>query len=134
MPLVTTSIDAFLTTSTLIILVSIYAMRPGISSREGAASAPLRTPLSILVLLHTIYILYTILVTPPPNLFSRLRIPLITPSDKIRTLLLARAGLPADALLPTSLEDLLTRLAAFDVRTTYIRLVLSFTWIRVLVA
>ncbi|EIN09010.1 hypothetical protein PUNSTDRAFT_44485 [Punctularia strigosozonata HHB-11173 SS5] len=121
MPFLTTSLDVFLATSFLITIGSLYLIRPWSQPAPGAPRAPFRTPLSLLILIHSLYVLYILLVTPPPNLFSLLHIPLTTPSDKIRALLLAHARLPPDAPLPPSLEDLLTRLSSFDVRTIYIR-------------
>ena len=81
-----------------------------------------RPLISLLLLLNSIYILYRLLLEPPPNLFASLRIPFTTPAPTIRALLLQRADPPADFLSP-QMELLLTKLASFEVRTMYSRCV-----------
>jgi hypothetical protein len=65
----------------------------------------------VLVVLHTLYILHTLLVSPPPNVFTRLGLPINTPPETIRAALL-------DTQLP---EHLLKRLHSRDARTLYVR-------------
>jgi hypothetical protein len=79
-----------------------------------------RPILSLLLLSNAVYILYSLLLQPPPNLFSGLRIPFTTPAPTIRALLLQRTDPPSDMLSP-SLELLITKLASFEVRTLYAR-------------
>lgn len=69
----------------------------------------------VILLIHSLLILHTLLLAPPPNLFSVLHIPLNTPTDVIRAILLKRSHLTPD------LEYLLKRLASFDTRTLYPR-------------
>ncbi|EPQ53709.1 hypothetical protein GLOTRDRAFT_131048 [Gloeophyllum trabeum ATCC 11539] len=101
-----------------IILPTIYYSRKP-SPPNASPSPPLRKPLSFLVVLHTLYVLYTLLLKYPPNLFKVLDIPLTTPSDNIRILLKRYAG---GGELPPALDALLTRLSSFDARTLYVRL------------
>lgn len=79
-----------------------------------------RPLLSFLLLVNAIYILYSLLLQPPPNIFSSLRIPFTTPAPTIRALLLQRTG-PMVQALPPEMELLLTKLASFEVRTLYAR-------------
>ena len=122
MPVVSASVDAFLVLAVAIIVPAIHFFR-----RQTQPLA-LHHALSLVVLLHSLFILYLIIVRWPPNIFQRLKIPLTTPSETIRAVLLQRAGLPPNASLPRPLETLLTRLASFDARTLYVRYLTSFLW------
>lgn len=115
MPLLSVSLDSFLWTSIAALLPTIWLMR-----RRGS-DAPYRRPLNVLAIVHTLFILYTMTVLYPPNLFQTLHLPLTMPSDTIRNLLLAKAGLEPDSVLPKQLESLLNRLTSFDFRTLYVR-------------
>ncbi|CDO71154.1 hypothetical protein BN946_scf184845.g24 [Trametes cinnabarina] len=115
MPVVSASVDAFLFAAGAVLVSTVLFMR------RQAQLLTLHNALTLLVVFHTLSVLYTIIVLWPANIFQRLRIPLTTPSDTIRTVLLQHAGLPADAPLPKPLETLLTRLASFDTRTLYVR-------------
>lgn len=117
MAVISASIDAFIFTS-LAISGSLILF---LHKQNSANHTPLRQPLNILVVLHTLYIIYIITVLWPPNLFGRLKVPLTMPSDSIRRLLLRHAGLESDASLPKALEALLTRLSSFEMRTLYVR-------------
>ncbi|KAG8830126.1 hypothetical protein FRC17_005378 [Serendipita sp. 399] len=79
-----------------------------------------RVLISSLLVLNAIYISYCLLLRPPPNIFSSLRIPFTTPAQTIRALLLQRSEPRADAL-PPNWELMLTKLASFEVRTMYSR-------------
>ncbi|TFK49295.1 hypothetical protein OE88DRAFT_1662754 [Heliocybe sulcata] len=114
MPLISASVDAFLISSAAIILPTVYYVRKP-KSPSATPTAPLRKPLSILVVLHTLYLLYTLLLKYPPNLFQTLDIPLTTPSESIRNVLKAYGD------VPPALDTLLTRLSSFDARTLYVR-------------
>lgn len=111
------SLDAFVFTSLVISGSFILFLRRQNSNNH----TPLRQPLSILVVLHTLYTVYILTVLWPPNLFDRLKIPLTMPSDSIRKLLLRHAGTNSDSGLPKALEYLLTRLSSFEMRTLYVR-------------
>ncbi|KAI0747147.1 hypothetical protein C8Q80DRAFT_1179676 [Daedaleopsis nitida] len=115
MPVVSASVDAFLVLSAVILVPAV------IFFRRQPEPLTLRNALSVGLVLHSLLILYTLVLRYPPNLFQRLRIPLTTPSETIRAVLLQRAGLPPDAPLPRPLEALLTRLSSFDARTLYVR-------------
>jgi hypothetical protein len=84
----------------------------------------IRRIISILVLANAIYILYSLLLRPPPNTFSDLRIPFTTPAPTIRALLLQRTE-PHTDHLPVDVETLLAKFESFEVRTMYARRVLA---------
>jgi len=65
--------------------------------------------------------IYVLSFKTPPNLFTRLHIPLSMPSQKIRATLLARMDTSDDDALPEHIEELLTRLNTFDLRTSFVR-------------
>jgi len=125
MAIVSASLDAFL--STAIITISTWAYftrRLRLSRRNsGPLYSRFHASLNVFVLLHTLYILYALLVKTPPNIFTHLHIPLTTSSDKVRAILLKHAGIDAilTANLPKHLETLLTRLSSFDARNIYVR-------------
>ncbi|KAJ7253778.1 hypothetical protein B0H12DRAFT_987899, partial [Mycena haematopus] len=77
-----------------------------------------RSLLNIFLLVHSLYFLYQIIVLPPVNIFTRLKIPLNTPTDAIRSILLQQSE---TGDLPTPLETLLKHLGSFDVKTYYVR-------------
>jgi len=113
MPLLSASADTF-----LLALVS-FAVFMYRKSGGDKVRSEFRSYTTSFVVLHTIYIIYVLCFFRPPNLFTRLHIPLSTPSERIRSLILKRANL-SDGL-PDHLEELLTRLSSFDLRTFYIR-------------
>jgi len=119
MPIISASVDAFLVAATAVLLPSFYYMRR--DSQRPPSEAPYRTYLSFLLVAHTIYILYVLLVLWPPNLFSRLHVALNAPPEVLRTALLRSANLTSDSALPTPLVGLLTRLSSFDMRALYVR-------------
>ena len=83
----------------------------------------LRHIISALVLSNAVYSLYCALL-PPPNVFSDLRIPITTPTKKIRALLLRRTQRQIN-VLPEDLEMLITKLESSEVRMLYARLVVA---------
>ncbi|OJT08297.1 hypothetical protein TRAPUB_836 [Trametes pubescens] len=115
MPVVSVSVDAFLVAAVIVLVSTAFIMRrqPDLLTLHNA--------LTLVVVFHTLSIFYTIFLHWPSNIFQRLKIPLTTPSDTIRAVLLQSAGLPSDASLPKPLETLLTRLSSFDMRTLYVR-------------
>ena len=117
MPLISVSVDAFLILAVCILVSTLVLFR----RQPPADRFSLHNALSAVAVLHSLWILYTILVRWPPNIFQRLKLPLTTPSETIRAILLQRAGLPQDAALPRPLDSLLTRLSSFDMRTLYVR-------------
>ncbi|KAH9930510.1 uncharacterized protein BXZ73DRAFT_47739 [Epithele typhae] len=117
MPLVSASIDAFLILAIAVLIPALVLFRHHASHRAFS----FRDALALFVLLHSLFVLYVLVVRWPPNVFQRLKIPLNAHSDHIRALLLHRAGLARDAALPQPLESLLTRLESFDMRTLYVR-------------
>lgn len=80
----------------------------------------MRRVISIFVLSNAIYIIYSLLLHPSPNIFSALRIPFTTPAQTIRALLVQRTEPHAD-ILPERMELLLAKLESFEVRTMYAR-------------
>ncbi|KIP11915.1 hypothetical protein PHLGIDRAFT_124567 [Phlebiopsis gigantea 11061_1 CR5-6] len=128
MPIITPSLDLFVFSSLIAVLPSWYILRrshrPKVSLRGTnpvASRPPYERVLTLLVHLHTLYVVYLLVVHWPPNLFSRLSLPITTPSDRIRSVLLDTADLGRDAPLPRPLEELLTKLGNAEVRVSYVR-------------
>lgn len=122
MPLLSASADTFILGAVVCIIAFAY---------RGSTPAPtknLRQPkywplITGILAIHTLYMLYALSFKPPPNLFTRLHLPLSMPSHKIRATLLARAGMSEGDVLPEHIEELLARLNTFDLRTYFIRFV-----------
>ncbi|KAH9917319.1 uncharacterized protein B0H18DRAFT_1034905 [Fomitopsis serialis] len=119
MVLVSASVDVYLFTAIAVTLPVVFYLRQRNSSSRP--ETPYEPYLTILVGLHTLYILYNLILCWPLNLFSRLHIPLNASPDTIRSTIIRRAGLDTHAPLPRSLENLLTRLSSFEMRTLYVR-------------
>ncbi|KAK7035463.1 hypothetical protein VNI00_011756 [Paramarasmius palmivorus] len=113
------SLVVFLVTSS-ITLLSWFLFFPKLPFVNRSTTNPpiLRKGISVLVLAHTLFILYRIIILPPPNIFTRLRLPLGIPADSIRSLLLQVSD---DTELPRPIENVLKRLGSFEMRTLYIR-------------
>ncbi|KAG7097435.1 hypothetical protein E1B28_004779 [Marasmius oreades] len=77
-----------------------------------------RTIITNLLLLHTLFILHRIILLAPPNLFTRLGLSVGTPTDAIRSLLLAASP---DGTLPERVEMLLKRLGSAEMRIIYVK-------------
>jgi hypothetical protein len=71
---------------------------------------------NVFLLLHTLFSLYYLIVSPPQNLFSHLNVPLSTPTEVLRGFLNKNASRYA------ALDQLITRMGSFDIRTFYVRL------------
>ncbi|KAF7974537.1 hypothetical protein HWV62_12010 [Athelia sp. TMB] len=118
--MISAPVDTFLLTALGVLGSSWYLSR----------KLPLSTFPFLLVLGHTLFIVYTLLLQRPPNIFSALRIPLTLPVEHIRALLFAHAlGRPLGEAelttigsLPEHLETLIAKLASFDARAIYVRL------------
>lgn len=123
MPLVSASLDVFLLTATISIFSYVFIISRRTVQRNPEAR--FHTLLNTFVLLHTLFILYTLILKAPPNLFTRLHVPLTMSSEAIRVILLKHAGrdsIPGQTVtLPKHLETLLTRLSSFDARNIYVR-------------
>lgn len=78
--------------------------------------APVQTHWVNIVLLaaHSIYILYNILVEPPPNIFESLGLPINAPVTSLKEGLGGTGG-------DVALESLLDRFFSFDPRVYYVR-------------
>ncbi|KAJ7034501.1 hypothetical protein C8F04DRAFT_1001701 [Mycena alexandri] len=90
----------------------------GIHKAAGQPLTSTRSLLNIFLLLHTLYFLYQLIVLPPANIFTRLKVPVNTPVDSLRSLLIQRSD---TGELPKQLETLLRHLGSFDVKTYYVR-------------
>lgn len=75
---------------------------------------------SLFLLAHTLYILYFILVAKPENLFEAFKLPVNTPPDTIKALLIQSSETGS---IPSHLELLLKKLGSFDIRLLYVRCV-----------
>lgn len=93
-----------------------------ITNKQHLAAPPQQTRLlkglAVLVLLHSAYILYVIFFDAPPNIFTTLNVPLITPTSILREKL---AAYTLEDKLPPQTEAILTRLQSIDVRGFYVR-------------
>lgn len=138
MPLVSASIDVFLVTTLATVLPWIYftiwrtTPRPTNTNLNANPAQPqqqtqnqltrnttiTRTCIALFIALHSIYILYNVIVRSQQNLFTVLKIPLTEPTDAIRARLLHIADVPD---LPEALERLLMRFSSFDTRHRYVR-------------
>jgi len=82
----------------------------------------LQSLLSLALLVHTLYSLHTLLVNSPKNIFTELKLPLNTPTDSIRAILLQRTS---DTALPPETDRVLTKLKLLEVRRLYVRWVIT---------
>jgi hypothetical protein len=111
------SLVLFVTTAAGVIVPWFYF---GIHKSPGRPLTSTRSLLNIFLLLHSLYFLYQIIVLPPVNIFTRLKIPLNTPADAIRSILIQQSD---TGDLPAPLAMLLKHLGSFDVKTYYVRCV-----------
>ncbi|KAJ3490261.1 hypothetical protein NLJ89_g11449 [Agrocybe chaxingu] len=74
--------------------------------------------LSTALLLHTLYALYKLLVSPPQSIFKALDVPVNIPPDYLRAKLVETLG--GEAHVPQHLDTLLKRLGLMDLRSLYI--------------
>ncbi|KAJ7201599.1 hypothetical protein GGX14DRAFT_655469 [Mycena pura] len=109
------SLVLFVATAAALIVPWFYF---GIHRAPGRPLTSARSLLNIFLLLHSLYCLYQIIVLPPDNIYTRLKIPLNTPSDSIRSILIQRSD---TGDLPKPLETLLKHLQSFDVKIYYVR-------------
>ncbi|KAF8217699.1 hypothetical protein K438DRAFT_1914099 [Mycena galopus ATCC 62051] len=109
------SLVLFFTTAVGVIAPWFYF---GIQKAPARPLTSARSLLNIFLLVHSLYWLYQIIVLPPVNIFAALKIPLNTPADAIRSMLIQRSD---TGDLPTPLETLLKHLGSFDVKTYYVR-------------
>ena len=84
----------------------------------------LRPFLSWLIVLNMLYTAYSFFVHPPKNIFNALRVPFTIPAPMLRAILVQHTQPPRETL-PLPLENLLTRMASFEVRTFYVRCVIE---------
>ena len=76
--------------------------------------------ITAILAIHTLYMIYVLSFKTPPNLFTRLHLPLSMPSERIRAILLSRRE---EDTLPEHIEDLLMKLNTSDLRTYFVRFV-----------
>ena len=120
MPLLSASADTFLLGATVCLIVFAYRGSTPVST-EDARQPRYRSLVTGILAIHTLYMIYILSFKTPPNLFTRLHLPLSMPSQKIRAVLLARMDTSDDGVLPEHIEELLTRLNTFDLRTSFVR-------------
>ncbi|KAK7059738.1 hypothetical protein R3P38DRAFT_2837552 [Favolaschia claudopus] len=109
------SLALFITTSVCVIAPWFYL---AIHKSPGQPLTSTRSLLNIFLLLHSLYQLYQIIVLPPVNIYTSLKIPVNTPVDAIRSILIKQSD---TGELPSPLETLLKHLGSFDVKTYYVR-------------
>lgn len=122
MPLLSASADTFILGATICLIA--FARRGTIPTPTKNARQPKYWPfITGILAVHTIYMIYTLSFKTPPNLFTRLHLPLSMPSTKIRAILLSRTGMREEDTLPEHIEELLTKLNTFDLRIYFVRFV-----------
>ncbi|KAF7323630.1 hypothetical protein MKEN_00583700 [Mycena kentingensis (nom. inval.)] len=109
------SLIAFIATAAAVVGPWFYL---SIHRVPGRPLTSTRTVLNVVVLLHLLYILYQIIVLPPDNIFTRLKQPLSTPPDVLRSILLSKSD---TGELPAPLDTLLRHLGSYDMKTFYVR-------------
>src|ERR1700728_3016160 len=99
--------------------------------RKQQKLPPYHTVLACLVIVHTIFIRH-LLVYPPRNIFTQLRIHISAPTEAIRHALIQHthpalstdSTSPIDTTLPEHIESLINRLRSLEAQSLYIRCVL----------
>lgn len=122
MPLLSAPADTFIL-GAVVCLVAFAYQRSTPAPTKNARQQKYWPLITGILAVHTLYMIYILSLKTPPNLFIRLHLPLSTSSQKIRDTLLARTRTSGDSTLPEHIEELLTRLDTFDVRTYFVRLV-----------
>ena len=118
-----------MTALTLVVPTVIAQVRSAARAKADDDDAPptrsrLRSLLWWLIVLNMLYIAYNFFVHPPKNIFNALRVPFTIPAPMLRAILVQHTQPPREAL-PLPLENLLTRMASFEVRTFYVRWVIG---------
>jgi hypothetical protein len=116
MPLLSASADTFVL-GAVVSLVA-FAYRGSSPATKNARQPKYRPFVTGLLAMHTIYMIYIISFKTPPNLFTRLHLPVSMPSQQIRATLLTMSQ---DDALPEHIEELLTRLNTYDLRIYFVR-------------
>lgn len=117
MPLLSASADTFILGATVCLVV--FARRAHYPAPAKNARQPKYRPLITAILaIHTLYMMYILSFKTPPNLFTRLHLPLSMPSERIRAILLSRGE---GNTLPEHIEELLMKLNTSDLRTYFVR-------------
>ena len=120
MPLLSASADTFILGAIVCLIAFTY--RGSIPTPTNNARQPKYWQfITGILAVHTLYMIYILSFKTPPNLFTRLHLPLSMPSNKIRATLVARTRMAEDGALPERIEELLTKLNTFDVRTCFVR-------------
>lgn len=115
MPLLSLPLDAFLITVVAVIVPWSYMI---VAQPKAPSDSPWRKALSVVLVFHSAFMLYRVLVEPPTNIFTRLHAPLGVNVDRLRAYL---SGVSDTGVLPDNVEALLSRLSSFEVRTLYVR-------------
>ena len=110
------SIDAYVALSSVLAIFWLY---PAFSPFSLDAKNLKDRLFSILLLVHTLYMLHALLVSPPQNIFKSLRLPLNIPSEYMHAKLVESYG--GETNLPSSLDILLKRLGLMELRALYVR-------------
>ncbi|KAF9527441.1 hypothetical protein CPB83DRAFT_396307 [Crepidotus variabilis] len=96
-------------------------LRHSSSSRKGVMDRSLsKTLISLALLVHTLYRLYTLLVSPPPDIFKVLGLPVNIPPEYLKAKLIEVFGGAED--VPLELAVLGKRMGVADLRMEYVRL------------
>lgn len=125
MSLLSVSAGTFVLGATVCLIVFAYRGPTPASAKDNTLRPKYWSIVTGILAVHTLYMVYILSFKAPPNLFTQLRVPLSMPSQRIRTALLARMDTSEGDALPEHIEELLTRLNTFDLRTFFVRLVLA---------
>lgn len=88
-------------------------------SAQKSSKTRIEQLISTAILAHTLYILHSLLVSPPQNVFKALELPLTASPESLRSGLAEKFG--GEQYLPEYLNILLKRLGLMDLRSYYVR-------------
>ena len=110
------SLDAYIALSFILATLWLYSASSPFSLLDSRNLKD--RVLSTLLLLHTLYMLHALLVSPPQNIFKSLQLPLNAPSEYLHAKLVETYG---EKNIPPSLAALPKRLGLMDLRAQYVR-------------
>ncbi|KDR68364.1 hypothetical protein GALMADRAFT_257008 [Galerina marginata CBS 339.88] len=112
------SLDTFVAICLVIATPWLYKTYSPFSSEKSSKSRTEQL-LSTAILVHTLYMLHSLLVSPPQNIFKSLELSLNEAPETLRAKLAESFG--GDENVPLHLDILLKRLGLMDMRSFYVR-------------
>ncbi|KAJ7598469.1 hypothetical protein C8J56DRAFT_167553 [Mycena floridula] len=104
------STTTFIATAAALSIPSFYFLFPGL--KQGST----RSAVHLFLLCYTLFLLHSIIVLPPTNIFRQLDIGLATPIETLRRLLVKNGKTASKPL-----EQLITRMGSLETRLFYVR-------------